>query len=43
MTAPLFEGSELLKVKGESFYQDEIRQVVRSQGREIGHVRRRGV
>lgn len=35
MTASLFEGSELLEVKGESFYQDEIRHLVRSQGREI--------
>jgi len=38
MTASLFEGSELLEVKGESFYQDEIRQVVRSQGREIAAI-----
>ena len=38
MTASLFEGSELLEVKGESFYQDEIRHVVRSQGREIAAI-----
>lgn len=38
MTVSLFEGSEVLEVKGESYYQDELGQVVKSEGREVAAI-----
>lgn len=35
MSVSLFEGDEMLEVKGESFHQGELRQIVRMMGRDV--------
>lgn len=35
MTVTFFEGDDMLEVKGESFYQDALRQVLDVYGREL--------